>query len=126
MRIRLVLPVVMMAYFTIFALLMFFKDALKSAADSSVIKSMPKNHKLEIQVMKQVKVGIIGFGFMGTTHWGVYQGLKNAKVVAVADVDAAKRKGDISKVVGNIGGGDNSKPLDLSGVKAYAERQSRP
>ena len=100
---------------------MFFKDALKSAADSSVIKSMPKNHKLEIQVMEQVKVGIIGFGFMGTTHWGVYQGLKNAKVVAVADVDAAKRKGDIFKVVGNIGGGDNSKPLDLSGVKAYAD-----
>ncbi len=71
--------------------------------------------------MKQVKVGIIGFGFMGTTHWGVYNGLRNAKVVAIADVDPAKRRGDISKVVGNIGGGDNSKPLDLSGVKTYAE-----
>jgi len=71
--------------------------------------------------MKQVKVGIIGFGFMGTTHWGVYQGLKNAKVVAIADVDPVKRRGDISKVVGNIGGGDNSKPLDLTGVKTYAD-----
>ena len=30
---------------------------------------------------------------MGTTHWGVYKGLKNAQVVALADVDAAKRKG---------------------------------
>lgn len=71
--------------------------------------------------MKHVKVGIIGFGFMGTTHWGVYRGLGNAKVVAIADVDPAKRGGDISKVVGNIGGGDNSKPLDLTGVKTYAE-----
>ena len=26
--------------------------------------------------MKQVKVGIVGLGFMGTTHWGIYKGLK--------------------------------------------------
>ncbi len=69
--------------------------------------------------MKQVKVGIVGLGFMGTTHWGVYGGMKNAKVVALADVDAKKRKGDISAVVGNIGGGDNSKPLNLAGVTVY-------
>ena len=69
--------------------------------------------------MKQVKIGIIGLGFMGTTHWGVYKEMKNAKIVALADVDAKKRKGDISAVVGNIGGGDNSKPLDLTGVKVY-------
>ena len=69
--------------------------------------------------MKQVKVGIVGLGFMGTTHWGIYKGLKNAKIVALADVDAKKRKGDVSAVVGNIGGGDNSKPLDLTGVKVY-------
>ena len=71
--------------------------------------------------MKQVKVGIIGLGFMGTTHWGVYKGLKNAKIVALADVDAKKRKGDISAVVGNIGGGDNAKPLDLTGVTVYED-----
>ena len=69
--------------------------------------------------MKQVKIGIVGLGFMGTTHWGIYKGLKNAKIVALADVDARKRKGDVSAVVGNIGGGDNSKPLDLTGVKVY-------
>jgi len=69
--------------------------------------------------MKQVKVGIVGLGFMGTTHWGIYKGLKNAKIVALADVDAKKRGGDVSAVVGNIGGGDNSKPLDLTGVKVY-------
>ena len=69
--------------------------------------------------MKQVRIGIVGLGFMGTTHWGVYKGLKNAKITAVADVDAKKRMGDVSAVVGNIGGGDNSKPLDLAGVTVY-------
>ena len=69
--------------------------------------------------MKIINIGIVGLGFMGTTHWGVYKGLKNAKIAAIADLDAKKRKGDVSAVVGNIGGGDNSKPLDLSGVKVY-------
>ena len=69
--------------------------------------------------MKEVRIGLVGLGFMGTTHWGIYQAMKGARVVALADVDAAKRRGDVSKVVGNIGGGDNSKPLDLSGVTVY-------
>jgi len=69
--------------------------------------------------MKKVGIGIIGLGFMGTTHWGVYKGMKNARIVAIADVDAKKRRGDVSAVVGNIGGGDNSKPLDLTGVTVY-------
>ena len=76
--------------------------------------------------MKDIKIGLIGFGFMGTTHWGVYKGIKGAKVTALADVDAAKRKGDISKVVGNIGGGDNSKPIDLTGVAVYKDGFDRP
>ena len=67
----------------------------------------------------KVKVGLIGMGFMGTTHWGIYKGMKDVVLTAIADVDAAKRRGDISKVVGNIGGGDNSKPLDLTGVTVY-------
>ncbi|MBR0242024.1 MAG: Gfo/Idh/MocA family oxidoreductase, partial [Kiritimatiellae bacterium] len=69
--------------------------------------------------MKTVNRGIVGLGFMGTTHWGVYKGMKNARIVAVADVDAKKRRGDVSAVVGNIGGGDNSKPLDLAGVRVH-------
>jgi predicted dehydrogenase len=70
---------------------------------------------------KKVKVGIIGLGFMGTTHLGIYKSNPKAEVVAIADVNPAKRKGDISSVIGNIGGGDNSKPLDLSGIKTYAD-----
>ena len=53
--------------------------------------------------MGKIGVGVIGLGFMGSTHFRIYQAMENAHVVALADVDAAKRKGDISKVVGNIG-----------------------
>lgn len=66
-----------------------------------------------------VNIGIVGIGFMGTTHLGIYKGMKNARVAAIADIDAKKRSGDVSTVVGNIGGGDGSKRLDLAGVKVY-------
>ena len=69
--------------------------------------------------MGKVRVGLIGLGFMGSTHWRIYEALPGVKVTALADVDAAKRSGDVSKVVGNIGGGDNSKPLDMTGVAVY-------
>ena len=55
------------------------------------------------KVTGKVSVGIIGLGFMGTTHWGVYKGLAHARIAAIADVDPRKRRGDISAVVGNIG-----------------------
>ena len=71
--------------------------------------------------MKEVKVGLIGLGFMGSTHWRIYEALPGVKVTALADVDPAKRRGDVSKVVGNIGGGDNSAPLDMTGVAVYED-----
>ena len=71
--------------------------------------------------MKEVKVGLIGLGFMGSTHWRIYEALPGVKVTALADVDPAKRTGDVSKVVGNIGGGDNSAPLDMTGVDVYED-----
>ncbi len=70
---------------------------------------------------RRVKVGVIGLGFMGTTHFSIYRSSSKAEVTAVADVDPVKLKGDISSVVGNIGGGDNSKPLDLEGVKTFTD-----
>ena len=56
---------------------------------------------------------------MGSTHFRIYQAMDNAQVTALADVGAAKRRGDISKVVGNIGGGDNSQPLNMEGIHVY-------
>ena len=69
---------------------------------------------------KKVKVGIIGLGFMGTTHFDIYQSSGKAEVVAVADTNAAKQRGDISSVVGNIGG-RNNQSLNLDGVTVYAD-----
>ena len=69
--------------------------------------------------MKQVKVGLIGLGFMGSTHFRIYEAMPNAKIVALADVDAKKRAGDISSVIGNIGNSDNSVPLCMDGINTY-------
>jgi predicted dehydrogenase len=68
---------------------------------------------------EKVKVGIIGLGFMGTTHLDIYKGNDKAEVVAIADVNPAKLAGDISTVFANIGRGDNTIPLDLSGMALY-------
>ena len=69
---------------------------------------------------KKVRIGLIGLGFMGTTHYRIYDSLPDAQVVAVADIDPARRRGDISTVWGNIGNSDNSIPLDFSQVQTYA------
>jgi predicted dehydrogenase len=58
---------------------------------------------------------------MGTTHFDIYKNNKKSVVAAIADVNPAKLRGDISSVVGNIGSGDNSKPLDLTGIKTYED-----
>ena len=71
--------------------------------------------------MNKVRIGIIGLGFMGTTHFRIHRDNPNAVITAVADVDERKRQGDISAVKGNIGNADNSVPLDFTGVKAYAD-----
>jgi predicted dehydrogenase len=68
--------------------------------------------------MSKVKIGLIGLGFMGTTHFGIYSNLPDAQVVALADIDPAKRAGDISKVAGNLGSGSGA-TLDLSGIRCY-------
>lgn len=68
---------------------------------------------------RKLNVGIIGFGFMGTTHLGVYRNLADVRVAAIADIDPRKRRGDVSKVVCNIGDRDSSKPIDLTGVDVY-------
>lgn len=67
-----------------------------------------------------VRVGIVGLGFMGTTHFGIYSDHAGAQVVAIADVDPAKRRGDIRAVVANIGGKQNTE-LDLNGLTVYCD-----
>ncbi len=67
---------------------------------------------------KKIRIGIIGIGFMGSTHYHIHKANRKAEVVAIADVDRRKLEGDWSSIVGNIGGFDNDN-IDLSTVKTY-------
>ena len=69
--------------------------------------------------MGKVRVGLIGLGFMGSTHFRIYEELEDAQIVALADIDPRKRAGDVSSVIGNIGNADNSQPLNMTGIKTY-------
>ncbi len=69
---------------------------------------------------KKVKVGIIGLGFMGTTHFQIHQNSGKSEIVAIADVNEEKLAGDWSSVVGNIGDFDYSKQIHLEGIKTYS------
>ncbi|MBF0244165.1 MAG: Gfo/Idh/MocA family oxidoreductase [Planctomycetes bacterium] len=69
---------------------------------------------------EKVKVGVIGLGFMGTTHLELYRKSGKAEICAVADARADRLGGDISSVAGNIQGEKNER-LDLSGVRTYRD-----
>lgn len=66
-----------------------------------------------------VRVAVVGLGFMGKTHIGIYEGIENATVVAICDKAADRLNltsleagGNIAAVGGNV---------DLSGVAAYSD-----
>jgi len=52
-----------------------------------------------------VRVGIIGLGGMGNMHFGVYEGLADAEVIALADTDEKRLKPGESALAINIGAG---------------------
>ncbi len=68
-----------------------------------------------------VKVGIIGLGFMGSTHFRIYKDHSMAEIKAVADIDDAKLQGDWSKIIANIGDADNNVPVDMAGIQTYSD-----
>ncbi|HXE52155.1 MAG TPA: Gfo/Idh/MocA family oxidoreductase [Tepidisphaeraceae bacterium] len=60
-----------------------------------------------------VRIGIIGLGFMGRMHYGSYEKVADARVVAVADADPQRASGDLSEGWGNVPGADVQKlPMD--------------
>lgn len=64
-----------------------------------------------------VRVGIVGFGFMGQTHFRSYQKMPGAaKVVAVADIDPARAAGDTTGTLGNLGSGPSK--VDFTGISS--------
>lgn len=65
-----------------------------------------------------IRVGIVGFGFMGRTHYKCWKSLDGVEVAAVCDVNPNIEE-DTKKTVGNIG--DTSDAVDFSSLKLYAD-----
>src|SRR5690606_8490579 len=63
-------------------------------------------------------VGIVGIGFMGTTHFKALSKIPDARVVAIATRDRSKWSGDWRSIKGNFG--DSGGVQDLSNVAKYA------
>ena len=69
--------------------------------------------------MKTVTVGVVGIGFMGTTHIEAYFKIPGARMGAICDMARLPGNGKLPRVAGNVGG---SKPLhlDMTRVKGYS------
>jgi len=65
-----------------------------------------------------LRVGIVGFGFMGRTHYKCWRGVEGAEVVAICDVNPNIVK-DTKKAVGNIG--DAQYEVDFGSLKVYSD-----
>jgi predicted dehydrogenase len=72
-----------------------------------------------MRTLKTFNVGVVGIGFMGTTHIKAYLMIPGARVAAICDTARLPGNGKLPRVAGNIGG---SKPLhlDMTRVKAYS------
>ena len=66
-----------------------------------------------------VRIGIIGIGFMGFTHFEGAKKVRGGKVTAVATRNPKKLAGDWTSIQGNFGprGGH----VDLSKIKTYSD-----
>ncbi|UCC99003.1 MAG: Gfo/Idh/MocA family oxidoreductase [Phycisphaerales bacterium] len=65
-----------------------------------------------------IRVGIVGFGFMGRTHYKCWKGLDGVDVAAVCDVNPNIEE-DTKKAVGNIG--DTQDTVDFGSLELYTD-----
>jgi len=66
-----------------------------------------------------IRIGIIGIGFMGYTHFEGARKLKGGRVTALATRSVRKRRGDWTGIQGNFG--PRGGKVDLAKVKTYAD-----
>jgi len=66
-----------------------------------------------------IRIGILGIGFMGTTHFMAVRNLANAEVGAICTRDERKLSGDWRHIQGNFGGGGGVQ--DLTGIRTCTE-----
>lgn len=65
-----------------------------------------------------LKVGIVGFGFMGRMHFRCWQARDDAKVTAICDANP-NIKEDAQKAVGNIDGA--AEAIDFTGIELFSD-----
>jgi predicted dehydrogenase len=68
-----------------------------------------------------MKIGVIGLGFMGSTHLKALKSIPGVEVAVVASDDERALSGDLSHIQGNIGG--PGERIDFSGVRKYRDWQ---
>lgn len=66
-----------------------------------------------------IRIGIIGIGFMGMTHFEAARKLRGAKVTAFSTRDPKKLAGDWTSIQGNFG--PRGQKIDVSKLKRYAD-----
>jgi predicted dehydrogenase len=66
-----------------------------------------------------MKIGLIGLGFMGSTHLKALQKIPGVELVAVSSDDPRALSGDLSHIQGNIGG--PGEKVDFSGLRKYSD-----
>ena len=64
-----------------------------------------------------VRIGTIGIGFMGWTHYQAIQRIRNAKLTAICTRNPKKLAGDWTMIQGNFG--RRGEQVDLSKVNTY-------
>ncbi len=65
-----------------------------------------------------MRIGVVGLGFMGSTHLQAYQKIVGADIVAVASSDPKKLAGDLSGIGGNLEA--QGAKLDFGDAKRYS------
>ena len=66
-----------------------------------------------------VRIGIVGIGFMGYTHFEAAQRLRGAKITAIATRDVKKLAGDWTSIQGNFG--PRAGTYDLSNINLHED-----
>ena len=70
-----------------------------------------------------IRIGLIGVGFMGMTHFEAARQVTNGRITAIATRNEKKLRGDWSDIQGNFGP-RGSAHVDLSGVAGHADSDS--
>jgi len=66
-----------------------------------------------------MRIGVLGLGFMGSTHVRALQDIPGAALAAVFSIDEKQLTGDFSAVQGNLGG--PGEKFDFSAVRPYRQ-----